>query len=124
MRPLRQASPLVRVIATLGVLVTLQSIAILRYEVDAEVRPSKLPTDVWTISGEIVISADRVILLGIAAVSTLALWALYRFTTLRPGDLRRGRERARRRVARAGRPTSSRRSTGRSAAGSPASPRS
>jgi ABC-type branched-subunit amino acid transport system ATPase component/branched-subunit amino acid ABC-type transport system permease component len=80
MRPLRTASPLVRVIATLGVLVTLQSIAILRYGSTPKFVTSELPTDVWRISGDIVISADRVILLGIAALFSLGLWMLYRFT--------------------------------------------
>ncbi|MGH2761678.1 MAG: ABC transporter permease subunit [Thermoleophilaceae bacterium] len=80
MRPLRRVSPLVRVIATLGLLSTLQAIAVLRYGTTPKFVPSELPTDVWTISGEIVISADRVILLVIAAVLTLGLWALYRYT--------------------------------------------
>jgi len=80
MRPLRTASPLVRVIATLGVLVTLQSIAILRYGSTPVTVPSQLPTDVLRISGDIVISADRLILLGIAAALSAGLWALYRFT--------------------------------------------
>jgi ABC-type branched-subunit amino acid transport system ATPase component/branched-subunit amino acid ABC-type transport system permease component len=80
MRPLRQSAPLVRVIATLGVLITLQSIAVLRYESTPKFVQSDLPTDVWRISGDIVISADRIILLGIAATLTLALWLLYRYT--------------------------------------------
>jgi ABC-type branched-subunit amino acid transport system ATPase component/branched-subunit amino acid ABC-type transport system permease component len=80
MRPLRQAAPLVRVIATLGVLITLQSIAVLRYEATPRFVPSTLPTDVWHLHNTIVISADRVILLGIALLSTIALWGLYRYT--------------------------------------------
>jgi ABC-type branched-subunit amino acid transport system ATPase component/branched-subunit amino acid ABC-type transport system permease component len=80
MRPLRRVSPLVRVIATLGVLITLQSIAVLRYGTIPKFVPSELPTDRLHISGTIVISADRLILLGIAAVLTAGLWALYRFT--------------------------------------------
>jgi ABC-type branched-subunit amino acid transport system ATPase component/branched-subunit amino acid ABC-type transport system permease component len=80
MRPRRQAAPLVRVIATLGVLITLQSIAVLRYEATPRFVPSTLPTDVLHIHNTIVISADRVYLLGIALVSTVALWALYRYT--------------------------------------------
>jgi ABC-type branched-subunit amino acid transport system ATPase component/branched-subunit amino acid ABC-type transport system permease component len=80
MRPLRQSAPLVRVIATLGVLITLQSIAVLRYESTPKFVQSDLPTDVWNISGDIVISADRIILLGIAAALTLGLWLLYRYT--------------------------------------------
>jgi sulfate-transporting ATPase len=80
MRPLRQVSPLVRVIATLGVLITIQSIAVLRYQANARFVPSVLPTNVWHIHGTIVISADRIILIAIAAASTFALWALYRYT--------------------------------------------
>jgi ABC-type branched-subunit amino acid transport system ATPase component/branched-subunit amino acid ABC-type transport system permease component len=80
MRPLRHAAPLVRVIATLGVLITLQAIAILRYESTPKFIQSALPTDTINVSGSIVISADRLILLGIAAVFTLGLWALYRYT--------------------------------------------
>jgi ABC-type branched-subunit amino acid transport system ATPase component/branched-subunit amino acid ABC-type transport system permease component len=80
MRPLRQAAPLVRVIATLGVLITLQAIAVLRYESTPKFIQSELPTDPVEITGSIVISVDRLILFGIAAVTTLALWALYRYT--------------------------------------------
>jgi sulfate-transporting ATPase len=80
MRPLRRSSPLVRVIATLGVLVTLQAIAVLRYGSTPRFVLSELPTDLVHIHNTIVISADRLVLLGIAAALTLGLWALYRFT--------------------------------------------
>jgi len=80
MRPLRRVSSLVRVIATLGVLITLQAIAVLRYGTNPKFVPSELPTNRWEISGDIFISADRVILLAIAAALTLGLWSLYRFT--------------------------------------------
>jgi ABC-type branched-subunit amino acid transport system ATPase component/ABC-type branched-subunit amino acid transport system permease subunit len=80
MRPLRRSSPLARIIATLGVLTTLQAIAILRYSSTPKFVLSELPTDVLHVHGSIVISADRLILLGIAAGLTVLLWALYRFT--------------------------------------------
>ncbi|MBS1842983.1 MAG: ATP-binding cassette domain-containing protein [Actinobacteria bacterium] len=80
MRPLRQSAPLVRVIATLGVLITIQSIAILRYTATAKFVPSDLPIDIVHIHHTIVISSDRLILLGIACVLTLVLWLFYRFT--------------------------------------------
>jgi ABC-type branched-subunit amino acid transport system ATPase component/ABC-type branched-subunit amino acid transport system permease subunit len=80
MRPLRRSSPLVRVIATLGVLITLQAIAVLRYGSTPRFVVSELPTDIVHIHGTITTTADRLILLGIAAVLTLALWMLYRFT--------------------------------------------
>jgi ABC-type branched-subunit amino acid transport system ATPase component/branched-subunit amino acid ABC-type transport system permease component len=80
MRPLRHAAPLVRVIATLGVLITIQSIAILRYTATSKFVPSDLPTDIVHIHKAIVISADRLILLGIACALTLGLWLIYRYT--------------------------------------------
>ncbi|HEY2053798.1 MAG TPA: branched-chain amino acid ABC transporter permease/ATP-binding protein [Solirubrobacterales bacterium] len=80
MRPLRHSAPLVRVIATLGVLITIQSIAILRYTATSKFVPSALPTDIVHIHSTIVISADRLILLGIAAALTLGLWVFYRYT--------------------------------------------
>jgi sulfate-transporting ATPase len=80
MRPLRQAAPLVRVIATLGILITIQSIAILRYTATSKFVPSDLPTDIVHIHNAITISADRLILLGIAVVLTLGLWLIYRYT--------------------------------------------
>jgi len=80
MRPLRRSSPPVRVIATLGVLITLQAIAVLRYGSTPRFILPELPTGIITVSGSITITADRLILLGIAAGLTAALWALYRFT--------------------------------------------
>jgi ABC-type branched-subunit amino acid transport system ATPase component/ABC-type branched-subunit amino acid transport system permease subunit len=80
MRPLRNVSPIVRVIATLGVMVTIQAIAVLRYQANPRFVPSALPVHVWHLFGSVVISSDRVILLAIALVLTAGLWALYRFT--------------------------------------------
>ncbi|MDX6590791.1 MAG: hypothetical protein QOI84_2065, partial [Solirubrobacterales bacterium] len=80
MRPLRSSAPLVRVIATLGVLITIQSIAVLRYTATSKFVPSDLPTTIVHIHNTIVISADRLILLGIAAGLTLMLWVFYRFS--------------------------------------------
>jgi ABC-type branched-subunit amino acid transport system ATPase component/branched-subunit amino acid ABC-type transport system permease component len=82
MRPLRRASPMVRVIATLGLMITLQSIAVLRYQATPRFVSSTLPTDIWHIHGTILISVDRVILLGIAVAITAALWAIYRYTRI------------------------------------------
>ena len=80
MKPLRHAAPLVRVIATLGVLITIQAIAILRYTATSKFVPSDLPTDIVHIHNTIVISADRLILLGIAVALTAGLWVFYRYT--------------------------------------------
>src|SRR5882672_362371 len=78
MRPLRRASPMVRVIATLGVMITLQAIAVLRSQATPRFVSSTLPTNIWHIHGSIIITADRVILFGIAAAFTVGLWSLYR----------------------------------------------
>jgi len=80
MRPLRHAAPLVRVIATLGILITIQSIAILRYTATSKFVASDLPTDIVHIHNAITISADRLILLGIAVALTVVLWLMYRYT--------------------------------------------
>ena len=81
MRPLRQASPLARLIATLGILAVLQGAATIRYGANLIEVPSSLPQGVihWD---SIAFSEDRLYLLGIAAALTLALWAVTRFTTL------------------------------------------
>jgi sulfate-transporting ATPase len=80
MRPLKAASPLARVVVTLGVLVTLQSIAVLRYGSDVVFWTSALPTDTLNLFGDVVISVDRLILFGVAAVMSVSLWALYKYT--------------------------------------------
>ena len=81
MRPLRQASPLARLIATLGILAILQGAATLRYGANLIEVPSSLPQGVvhW---GSVAFSQDRLYLLGIAVALTVSLWAVSRFTTL------------------------------------------
>jgi sulfate-transporting ATPase len=78
MRPLRRASSLVRVIATLGVLVTIQAGVVIRYGSNARQVASWLPTDRVTLWGDVATTVDRFILLGIASASALGLWLLYR----------------------------------------------
>ena len=78
MRPLRRASSLVRVIATLGVLITVQAGVVIRYGSAPKQVDSWLPTDRVTLWGEVSITADRIILTLIASVSALLLWLLYR----------------------------------------------
>ena len=78
MRPLRRSSPLVRVIATLGVLITIQAAVVIRYGSNARQVESWLPTDRLTLWGDVGITVDRLILLAIGSASALALWRLYR----------------------------------------------
>lgn len=79
MRRLRRASPLARIVATLGVLIILQAGAVLRYGSAITFVRSELPVTVVEPFG-IIVSLDRFILVGIAAVLSVGLWALYRFT--------------------------------------------
>ncbi len=79
MRRLRRASPLARIVATLGVLIVLQAGAVLRYGSKITFVRSELPVTVKHPFG-ITISIDRFILIGIAAALTVALWLLYRYT--------------------------------------------
>lgn len=78
MRPLRRASSLIRVIATLGVLITIQAGVVIRYGSRPRQVPSWLPTDRVTLWSDVSITADRLILLAIASASAFLLWLLYR----------------------------------------------
>jgi len=78
MRPLRRASSLIRVIATLGVLVLIQAGVVIRYGSNARQVDSWLPTDRVTLWGEVAITVDRLILFAIASVSAGLLWLMYR----------------------------------------------
>ena len=78
MRPLRRASSLVRVIATLGVLITIQAAVVIRYGSNPRQVESWLPTDRVTLWGDVGITVDRLILLGIGSASAFGLWLLYR----------------------------------------------
>ena len=79
MRQLRWASPLARIVATLGVLIVLQSAAVLRYGARITFVRSELPNDVVR-PFDVAVSVDRFILVGIAAVLSAVLWAFYRYT--------------------------------------------
>jgi sulfate-transporting ATPase len=78
MRQLRRASPLARIVATLGLLIILQSGAVLRYGQRVTTVPSELPRNLIHPFG-LTLSVDRFILVGIAAVVSVVLWAFYKF---------------------------------------------
>ncbi|WP_018635265.1 branched-chain amino acid ABC transporter permease/ATP-binding protein [Parafrankia elaeagni] len=81
MRPLRNAPPLTRVIATLGVMVALQQVGRIIFGSEIRLVPSFLPTDTVHPFGGPAVGADRLILLGIAVVVSAVLWAIYRYST-------------------------------------------
>jgi branched-chain amino acid transport system permease protein len=78
-RPLRSSSPLARLVASLGVLLTLQAAATLIYGTGGTPAPSVLPRTTVAVFGTTV-PADRFWLTGIVVVVSIALAAAYRFT--------------------------------------------
>ena len=76
-RPLRRASALARVVATLGVLTVIQSVLEVIYGDNVQDVPSELPTTTIKITSTIKFSADNIFLVGIALVVSLLLAALY-----------------------------------------------
>lgn len=81
--PMRRASALARVITTLGVVVVLQSVAFLRYGLYSLEVPSLLPTGtlyLWE-GDRVPIGLDRILILVIGIVITVALTIVYRYTS-------------------------------------------
>ncbi|MFG1785443.1 ATP-binding cassette domain-containing protein [Rhodococcus oryzae] len=79
LRWLTNAAPIVRLAATLGLLVILQA-GVQQYYGAKPIRVRTFLPDAAYHWGGIVVQQDRLILLGIAVASTAALWALTRFT--------------------------------------------
>jgi branched-chain amino acid transport system permease protein len=80
-RPLRHAPPLARVVASVGVMLFLQALVILRFGATAVTVTPFLPTSPVTVLG-VTFSQDRLWLAGIAVVIGVALWAYFRFTRM------------------------------------------
>ena len=78
-RPLRNSSPLAKLVSSLGVLLIAQSAMILAFGVTPQPEPSILPTDLVHMLGSGV-DADRFILTGIVVAAAAALAALYKWT--------------------------------------------
>lgn len=73
MRPLRSASPLARVIATLGVLTLLTEAVVIAYGPQAVISASPVPTDAVTLPGDVVVGRYGFWLVGIAALIAVVL---------------------------------------------------
>ena len=78
-RPLRNSSPLAKLVSSLGVLLIAQSAMILAFGVTPQPEPGILPTNVVHIFGAVV-PVNRFILTGIVIVAAAALGALYKWT--------------------------------------------
>ena len=74
------SSPIARVVATLGVLVVVQSGAILRYQHDLKQVTPILPTHSVDVFGAR-LGMDRLLIFVIGAVLTAALWCAYRLSS-------------------------------------------
>ncbi|HEX4904493.1 MAG TPA: ABC transporter permease [Acidimicrobiales bacterium] len=80
-RPLRTAPALSRVVASVGVTITIQAAVILQFGTARRAVPATLPNEpvrLWGIS----FSQDRLWLAGVAIVLAVALWAYGRFTRI------------------------------------------
>src|SRR4051794_9757924 len=73
MRPLRTASPLARVIATLGVLTVLTQAVVLKFGAKQVITESPVPTDALNLPGDIVVGRYGFYLVAIATVMALLL---------------------------------------------------
>jgi ABC-type branched-subunit amino acid transport system ATPase component/ABC-type branched-subunit amino acid transport system permease subunit len=80
MRPMRNSSALARLISTLGILILLQGLIIVKYGDNLTVVPSSLPNSPITLFGA-TIPQDRLWLLGLAIVVTGVLYMLSKYTT-------------------------------------------
>ena len=80
MRPLRDAPALARLIATLGLLIFSIAFGLERWGDSPRIIAKVLPTDAVDLGGDIVVGADRLVLVGIAAGSSVVLLAVYRWT--------------------------------------------
>jgi ABC-type branched-subunit amino acid transport system permease subunit len=78
-RPLRTATPLTKVCASVGLMLFLQAVAILNYGTDARSTEAILPTSPINLAG-VTAPSDRLWFAGIVMVIGLALTVIYRYT--------------------------------------------
>ena len=81
LRPMREASAVARLIATLGVLGLLSSIAVIIYQGNTASVPSSLPISSVTVLPGVRIGLNIIILFGIGVAVTAALWLFYRYSS-------------------------------------------
>ncbi|KJE24597.1 ABC-type branched-chain amino acid transport system, ATPase component [Frankia torreyi] len=81
MRPLREATALLRLMATLGLLIILQSSLTLMFAGAVRTSPTVLPTGTVELFGESV-GVDVFVRLAAVVVLIAAAWAVFRFTTV------------------------------------------
>lgn len=80
-RPLQRAPALARVVASVGVMITLQALIVLRYGSANRAVAAILPAQPVDVVG-IEVPRDRLLLAGVALAGAAGLWAVGRFTRL------------------------------------------
>jgi ABC-type branched-subunit amino acid transport system permease subunit len=78
-RPMRNAAPLTRICASVGVMLAFEAIAVLNFGTEAKTTPAILPTSSVTISG-LTFPSDRIFFTGIVLVLSVVLSLVYRYT--------------------------------------------
>lgn len=78
-RPLRHAPALARVVASVGLLVTLQAFITLRFGTDNRSVPQVLPAEPLTVAG-VVVPRDRFYLALLVVLAAVVLWAVFRYS--------------------------------------------
>lgn len=78
-RPMRDAPPLAKVVASIGVMITLEAVVTLRYGTQPQSVPESLPSHVVHVLGR-AIPVDRLYLAAIGLGVAVLLAVLYRFT--------------------------------------------
>jgi sulfate-transporting ATPase len=81
MHPMRRAAALVRIMATLGLLIVIESLIEIHYGPSILLVGSFLPTSSITFIKGMYIGANNLWIFVIGGVLTAGLWALYRFTS-------------------------------------------
>lgn len=78
-RPLRGAPPLAGLVASVGLMATLQALIVLRFGSSGRPVPAILPAEPVRLLGADV-PRDRLLLAGAVVLAAVVLWAVYRFT--------------------------------------------
>lgn len=79
-RFLRSASSLGKVVTSIGLMLTLQSLVELQFGTNAQTPPPILPTSAIRLGPQLVVPQDGVDIAGMVVVAGAALWAVFRFT--------------------------------------------
>ncbi|HTT93373.1 MAG TPA: ABC transporter permease [Solirubrobacterales bacterium] len=78
--PLRSASPIAKLVASVGLLLVLQSLIVLAYSSRPVSVSAKLSTESIKLPSNLIVPVNQVILTGTVLLVAAALWAIYRFT--------------------------------------------